>query len=174
MSIPYRTQQNIKRFFIALLVIAVVGAAVWAMWLLWLQRFVVYTRQEGAVLNMELSEKLTPGQAAVPPAEEAGIEIFYNEGDEKVNFSTELAQLKGYYVLGSAVTCDIPDNSVAVGIPAKVIGTFDEFVEKRKNEAMFPNDASTINQQISEELTSWCWDQFTKKRAQSDKKEEYT
>lgn len=75
---------------------------------------------------------------------------------------------------GSVVTCDIPDNSVAVGIPAKVIGTFDEFVEKRKNEAMFPNDASTINQQISEELTSWCWDQFTKKRAQSDKKEEYT
>ena len=108
MSIPYRTQQNIKHFLIALLVIAVVGAAVWAMWLLWLQRFVVYTREEGAVLNMALSENMKPGQTAVPPAEDAGIEIFYNEGEEKVSFGTELAQIKGYYVLGNAVTSD-PD-----------------------------------------------------------------
>lgn len=31
---------------------------------------------------------------------------------------------------GSVVTKDIPDNSVAVGNPAKVIGTYDNFVEK--------------------------------------------
>ena len=108
MSIPYRTQQNIKRLAIALLVLAVVGAAVWAMWLLWLQRFVVYTRQDGAVLNMEISENLAPGQAAIPPIEEENIEIFYNEGEEKVNLSTELTQLNGYYVLGNAVATD-PD-----------------------------------------------------------------
>ena len=108
MSIPYRTQQNIKRFLIALLVIAVVGAAVWAMWLLWLQRFVVYTREDGAVLNMEMSENMAPGQIAVPPVEDAGIEIFYNEGEEKVTFGTELTQLNGYYVLGSTLTSD-PD-----------------------------------------------------------------
>lgn len=108
MSIPYRTQQNIKHFAVALLVLAVVGAAVWAMWLLWLQRFVVYTRQDGAVLNMEISENLAPGQAAIPPIEEENIEIFYNEGEEKVNLSTELTQLKGYYVLGNAVATD-PD-----------------------------------------------------------------
>lgn len=108
MSIPYRTQQNIKHFAVALLVLAVVGAAVWAMWLLWLQRFVVYTRQDGAVLNMEISENLAPGQAAIPPIEEENIEIFYNEGEEKVNLSTELTQLNGYYVLGNAVATD-PD-----------------------------------------------------------------
>ena len=108
MSIPYRTQQNITRLAIALLVLAVVGAAVWAMWLLWLQRFVVYTRQDGAVRNMEISENLAPGQAAIPPIEEENIEIFYNEGEEKVNLSTELAPLKGYYVLGNAVATD-PD-----------------------------------------------------------------
>jgi len=108
MSIPYRTQQNIKHFAVALLVLAVVGAAVWAMWLLWLQRFVVYTRQDGAVLNMEISEDLAPGQAAIPPAEDESIEIFYNEGDEKVTLSTELAPLKGYYVLGNAVATN-PD-----------------------------------------------------------------
>ena len=108
MSIPYRTQQNIKHFAVALLVLAVVGAAVWAMWLLWLQRFVVYTRQDGAVLNMEISENLAPGQAAIPPIEEENIEIFYNEGEEKVNLSTDLAPLKGYYVLGNSVATD-PD-----------------------------------------------------------------
>ncbi|MCR5501783.1 MAG: acyltransferase [Lachnospiraceae bacterium] len=31
---------------------------------------------------------------------------------------------------GSVVTGDIPDNSVAVGSPAKVIGTYDEYIEK--------------------------------------------
>ena len=32
---------------------------------------------------------------------------------------------------GSVVTKDIPSNSVVVGNPAKVIGTFEEFLEKR-------------------------------------------
>lgn len=35
---------------------------------------------------------------------------------------------------GSVVTKDIPSNSVAVGNPAKVIGTYDTFMEKRVNE----------------------------------------
>lgn len=34
---------------------------------------------------------------------------------------------------GSVVVKDIPDNSIAAGIPCKVIGNFDKFVEKRKN-----------------------------------------
>jgi maltose O-acetyltransferase len=33
---------------------------------------------------------------------------------------------------GSVVTKDIPDNSVAVGNPAKVIGTYDDYVKKTK------------------------------------------
>lgn len=34
---------------------------------------------------------------------------------------------------GSIVTKNIPDGSVAVGVPCKVIGEFDDFVEKRKS-----------------------------------------
>lgn len=34
---------------------------------------------------------------------------------------------------GSVVTKDVPENSVVAGVPAKVIGTFDEYVNKRKN-----------------------------------------
>ena len=42
MSIPYRTQQNIKRAAVTLLVLLVVGSLLWGLWFLWLQRYVVY------------------------------------------------------------------------------------------------------------------------------------
>lgn len=38
---------------------------------------------------------------------------------------------------GSVVTKDVPDNSIAVGSPAKVIGTYDDF--EAKNRALFEN-----------------------------------
>ena len=37
---------------------------------------------------------------------------------------------------GTVVTKSIPDNSVAVGVPAKVIKTADEYFEKIKNESL--------------------------------------
>lgn len=108
MSIPYRTQQNIKRLAIALLVLTVVGVIAWGMWILWLQRFVVYTRDQGAILDFSVAETLPAGMVAEPPSEEMQIEIHYNEGEDKVTFSTELAQLNGYYVVGDMVASD-PD-----------------------------------------------------------------
>jgi serine acetyltransferase len=33
---------------------------------------------------------------------------------------------------GSVVTKDIPDNSVAIGVPAKVVSSFDDFKPKSK------------------------------------------
>lgn len=38
----------------------------------------------------------------------------------------------------SAATHDIPGNSVAAGVPARVIGSFDEYVEKRLKEEAYP------------------------------------
>ena len=106
MSIPYRTQQNIKHLLVGLLILLAVGAIVIGLWVVWAQRFVVYTRDEGAVINFELNEYLTPGEEAVPPVTESALEIHYNEGEDKVNLSTELSQLKGYYVSGKAVSSD--------------------------------------------------------------------
>ena len=37
---------------------------------------------------------------------------------------------------GAIVTRDIPDNSVAVGVPARVIKTADEYLEKLKRESL--------------------------------------
>lgn len=106
MSIPYRTQQNIKHTVIALLILLLVGVFVCALWFLWLQRFVVYTREDGAVLDFEVSETLPVGQEAVKPEISSDIEIYYNEGEDKVDLSNDLTQLKGYYVLGNNMGAD--------------------------------------------------------------------
>lgn len=100
MSIPYRTQQRIKRLAVTLLILLVVAVIVWGMWIIWMQRYVVYTRTEGAVIDFQQSETLPVGEMAVPPGEEDQIEIYYNEGDNKINVGLELTQLKGYYITG--------------------------------------------------------------------------
>lgn len=96
MSIPYRTQQNLKHLAIGLLILAVVGGIALSLWFVWLQRFVVYTRDSGAVLDFQLESLPLDGQKAQPDEETMEIEIYYNEGDDKVTMSTELAQLNGY------------------------------------------------------------------------------
>ena len=53
---------------------------------------------------------------------------------------------------GSVVTRDIPDNSVVVGSPAKVVGTYDEYV--RKNKELFevsPVQHTSYTQKTDEE-----------------------
>lgn len=61
---------------------------------------------------------------------------------------------------GSLVNRDIPDNSVAAGVPAKVIGTFDDFLEKRLSAECPPNKMAPAAQEVSPELAKWCWDRF--------------
>lgn len=51
---------------------------------------------------------------------------------------------------GSVVTRDLPDNSVGAGIPCRVIGSFDEFVEKRRK-----------NQNMTDDML---WSMFCEKR----------
>ena len=43
---------------------------------------------------------------------------------------------------GSVVTKSIPSNSVAVGVPAKVIESIDEYYEKNKNKVVFTKNMS--------------------------------
>lgn len=46
---------------------------------------------------------------------------------------------------GSVVTKDVPENSVVAGVPAKVIGSFDEYIEKRKNMKNYPLEEAWTN-----------------------------
>lgn len=106
MSIPYRTQRALKRFFIVLMILAVAAALIWMCWLLWLNRFVVYTG-DGAILDFERSAAELSGEPALPPEEGEPISIYYNEGDDAVETSKELTQLTGYYIDTAALKGDI-------------------------------------------------------------------
>ena len=65
---------------------------------------------------------------------------------------------------GSLVNKDIPDNSVAVGNPARVIGTYDDFVQKRKDARMYPDNIIFKGHVVTKELEKWCWKDFYKRR----------
>ena len=97
MNIPYRTRYALKRGFVIGLIVLLAAALVFACWFVWLKRFVVYTRDNGAILNMSLPPQIAEGEVAVPPEEQEMVSIYYNEGDNAINTSKELTQITGYY-----------------------------------------------------------------------------
>lgn len=64
---------------------------------------------------------------------------------------------------GSTVTRDSPDNSVVVGTPAKVIGSFDDFVEKYRNSTNYSAELKPKKQTVSDELARLLWKEFDEK-----------
>lgn len=64
----------------------------------------------------------------------------------------------------SVVTKDIPDNSVAVGSPARVVSSIDKLIDKRTAEATYPDELKPVKQQVSKALAQWCWDDFNKRK----------
>jgi len=97
MRIPYRTARVLKRVGVVLLVVLLALAVVLLCWFMWLQRFVVYTRDQGAKLDLSLNQSFLGLQAAVPPESSEPVEIYYNEGENAINVSKDLTQITGYY-----------------------------------------------------------------------------
>lgn len=64
---------------------------------------------------------------------------------------------------GSIVTKDIPDNSVAAGVPARVIGTFDDYVKKYEKWTSYPAELKPRGQAVSDELAKLLWKEFDEK-----------
>lgn len=100
MRIPYRTRRAIGRTVIILAVIALALLLIWACWLLWLGRYVVYT-PEGVKFDFDRTTMDIEGQPALPPIEQETVSIYYNEGENAINVSTELTQISGYYISSS-------------------------------------------------------------------------
>ncbi len=98
MNIPYRTRRILQQSAIVALVVFVVAALVWLCWFTWLKRYVIYTRNDGAVVDFSMSAQLPEGELALPPVQDETVSIYYNEGDNTINTSKELTQLVGYYV----------------------------------------------------------------------------
>ncbi len=69
---------------------------------------------------------------------------------------------------GSLVNKDIPPNSVAVGVPCKVIGSFEDFVEKRLRSDMTTDLPPTIRGVcVPKETAEWYWQEFEQRRDKS-------
>lgn len=97
MKIPYRTQQILLRVALIALAILVVGGLIFFCWFTWLQRYVIYTRDQGAIVDMNLNPSVALGEPAVPETDKEEISVYYNEGDNAINVSKELVQITGYY-----------------------------------------------------------------------------
>ncbi len=65
--------------------------------------------------------------------------------------------------MGSLVTKDIPDNSVAAGVPARVIGSFEDLRQKRSAAEPLPAGLKIVDRTISPELAASMWKEFDKK-----------
>ena len=107
MNIPYRTRRLLKRVGITALAVLAVAVLVLLFWFVWLQRFVVYTRSEGAVIDMSAPQDWSGGVLAVPPERGDPFPIYYNEGENALNVTRELSQIVGYYADQTALQKDI-------------------------------------------------------------------
>lgn len=64
---------------------------------------------------------------------------------------------------GATIIHDIPDNSVVVGTPARVIGTFDDYIKKSLDMERYPDKLKVVNQTVSKELAKILWEKFDRK-----------
>ncbi len=107
MTVPYRVRSVLQQVCIVLAVLAVVALAVWMSWLAWLDRYVLYTRDQGVKLDFSQSSQELTGQAVQQPVIENPISIYYNEGENAINTNRELTQLIGYYVTAAELEADL-------------------------------------------------------------------
>ena len=133
MRIPYRTRQVLKRWAIALLVIAVTALLLMAFGLLWLGRHVVYT-DNGIRFDFSKTSMDIVGQQAVPPAPQETVSIYYNEGDNVITTNTELTTISGYYISSDELEGDLTElqeqiNQIPTGsaVMIEVKNAFGEF-----------------------------------------------
>ena len=133
MRIPYRTRQVLKRWAIALLVIAVTALLLMVFGLLWLGRHVVYT-DNGIRFDFSKTSMDIVGQQAVPPGPQETVSIYYNEGDNVITTNTELTTVSGYYISSDELEGDLTElqeqiNQIPTGsaVMIEVKNAFGEF-----------------------------------------------
>lgn len=117
MNISYRTQRVLKRIGLSLLPVLVLALVAGVCWYIWAQRYVVYTADGQAILNLKLPPMAT-GEAPEKPSE-PDVTIRYDTGASELE-ATELAQMTGYYVEPDALR-DL--DTVKAQIQALPLGT---------------------------------------------------
>lgn len=97
MRMTYKTRRSLQRVLTVVLAVVLVLVLFGFCWNIWVERYVVYTR-EGATLDFSRSPLNTVGEIATPPKADDSVSIFFNEGSDAVELSTELTTLNGYYI----------------------------------------------------------------------------
>ena len=126
MSMTYRTKRRLQTIATIGTALLLVFIIFWFCWVLWLERYVVYTRNNDAVLDLDFNSNDLVGEVALPPASGGtGITIYYNEGDNAVESTNELVKLDGYYIDGSMMTKDLGSvwsdiNNLSPGTPVMI------------------------------------------------------
>lgn len=112
MNMTYRTRRRLGKLGRILGIGLLVFAVIWGCWFLWLARYVVYT-PDGAELRLDQPYTFSGGELAVKPEQET-VAIHYNEGSDKVNTSSELGQIYGYYATTSMLLDSVEsvDNAI--------------------------------------------------------------
>lgn len=90
---------------------------------------------------------------------EIGDNVFIGAGSS-INYNVKIGS---NVIIGacSLVTKDVPDNSVVAGVPARVIGSFGEYVEKRIRDDIRTEGA---NETISDSTIEGAWERFRQTR----------
>lgn len=65
---------------------------------------------------------------------------------------------------GSLVNKDVPDNSVVCGTPAKVVGSMDDFLQKRLGKGTYPDKFRVTGESVNAEFAEWLWTDFYAQR----------
>jgi len=100
MNIPYRTQRFLKRALVVALIAVLILALGFVCWFLWVQKYIVYT-PDGAKLDLN-QPPLSGGQLAEKPDEQE-VPVYYDKEGIEVEVTTELTQMRGYYVDAEAL-----------------------------------------------------------------------
>ena len=106
MRISYRTKRILQRLAMVSAIALMLFIIAWFCSVVFLERYVVYTR-DGAMLDLSISANDIIGEEVRVPSAGTNISIFYNEGDDAINMSDELAKLDGYYIDINALKADI-------------------------------------------------------------------
>lgn len=97
MTMTYRTRRRLQRTGFVAMIVAIVLIVGWMISALWLERYVIYSR-EGAHVNLERPISPEPGEVAQKPQAQGSISIYYNEGSDAIELTTELYPMEGYYI----------------------------------------------------------------------------
>ena len=79
MSMTYRTKRRLTLIGNIALSALLVFIVFWICWVVWLERYVVYTRDNDAVLDLDFNANEIVGEVELPPSSGGtGITIYYN------------------------------------------------------------------------------------------------